>query len=245
MTSSQIPEPDHSERTDEVKAFFNQWRVYRTFVEHDYLYGSYAYKTLRGLLERNYPEGFSLIDLGCGDGEYMARTLAGTPVMSYEGVDLSDVALGLARGNMETAGCRCVFTNSDFVTSLQQRETPVDVIWIGLALHHLSLSQKASFLAYCRAALTACGMLVIYEPTLLENETRSQFLARCEAEMDEHWTEITGEEREGMREHINSADFPETVETMREIGLHNGFARVESVWVAPSQLFQVIVFRAS
>ncbi|MEI7634199.1 MAG: L-histidine N(alpha)-methyltransferase [bacterium] len=246
MTSDQFFEPAAAdERTDEVKAFFNQWHVYRTIMDHDYTGEVNAHKALRDLLIHDFPGGFSIIDLGCGDAGYMAQMLAGTPVSYYEGVDLSDVALDLARKNMEVVGCQCVFSNYDFVRNLQERESPVDVIWIGLSLHHLSSVQKEMFLAYCRSALTARGLLIIYEPMLEEGETREEFLGRCEAEIDAHWTALAPDEREAICEHVISADFPESVMTLREMGLRNGFARVESVWRNPTSLFQMIVFHAS
>ncbi|MGW7514982.1 SAM-dependent methyltransferase [Streptomyces sp. NPDC054796] len=63
--------------------------------------------SVRTLLQRALPDdggGERLLDLGCGEGEWLARALAGRPGARGEGVDVSAIALTEARRSLDAAG---------------------------------------------------------------------------------------------------------------------------------------------
>ena len=76
----------------------------------DYLEHRDLYATLKTLLlERAAKGALSLADLGCGDSDYISRTLGeaggSATVCSYTGVDLSEPAIDISRRNIAKCAC--------------------------------------------------------------------------------------------------------------------------------------------
>jgi SAM-dependent methyltransferase len=234
--------PDQ-QSTQEAKSFFDQWSVYRKAVEHNYLGHREVYAALHGFLNANFLRAFSLLDFGCGDAWFMAKALDGTRITEYQGMDLSTTALRLARDNLERLDCQKRLTQDDFYQVLQRTTRTVNVIWMGLSLHHLPSAQKELFLVSCRKALRPGGCLLVYDPVLQDHEDREAFIERwwdvCQAE----WTAMTATEAQQIREHVLRCDFPESPLSYREQGLRHGFRQVESLFADPRGIYQLLCFR--
>jgi hypothetical protein len=52
----------------------------------------------------------------------------------------------------------------DFVSAMRGRPEPADVVWIGLALHHLQTPDKQVLMREVRAVVGDGGRFLIYEP---------------------------------------------------------------------------------
>jgi len=239
--SGSMPE---AENTEEVRAFFTQWKTYQCIMEHNYLRHREAYAALHQFLLGHFQKPFSVLDFGCGDAAAMADALHGTKVHQYEGVDFSAVALRLAEKNMEKIRCRRNFLCEDFSVVARKTEARADLLWIGLSFHHLSASQKTEFVGFCRRILGTSGYFLCFEPVLAEGESRPQFLERWWSACQAQWTALTAKEREDIRRHVFSADFPETISFLEQIGHQHGFRRVESLFCDPDRLYQLVCFHA-
>ncbi len=232
------------EDTESVKKFFDGWGTYWRVVEYDYTGHREIYACLNAFLKEHFPEPFTIIDFGCGDSSYMVRGLAGTRVRKYLGVDLSEVALGLARENLEGLGYETGFIQGDYFPIARERDLKADVIWIGLSLHHLSSGQKREALEAFRKILDGGGYLLIFEPMLRPGETREEFLRRFRKICRTGWTRLTSEEREATIKHVMAADFPESIETLREMAREKGFSAVRSLCRGGEDLFELVSFSA-
>ena len=94
-----------------VRQFFDQWHVYKRVVALNYLHHREAYAALAEALDR-FDRPFSFLDLGAGDAAWTSRILQGRPLVRYEAVDLSPVALlGLALAVSILANYALVFGN--------------------------------------------------------------------------------------------------------------------------------------
>lgn len=231
-------------KTEELKAFFDHWKTYQKAMDHDYLGHRGAYSLLGSFLAGRFPEGFSILDLGCGDAGFMARTLAPLKVRSYCGVDLSETVLSMARNNMGIVPCSRDFINADFVDFIEEGTETADVIWIGLSLHHLTAERKEEFLAKCLRRLNVGGFLLVYEPMRLANESRKQYLKRWLATCENHWPALDPHEKKHLFEHVCECDFPENLSAYQAMGKRAGFQKVTSLFGDAWRIHELVCFHA-
>ncbi|NCC52526.1 MAG: class I SAM-dependent methyltransferase [Spartobacteria bacterium] len=229
--------------TRAVHDFFQGWMLYWRVVDENYISHREIYSALNAFLKAHYKEPFILLDCGCGDSSYMVKGIAGTAIHEYIGIDLSENALDLSQQNIEGLGFDVTLVQGDFSKQISALETRPDVVWIGLSLHHLPLEQKKKFMKDCRGILDGTGHhLLIFEPYLKEGETREEYLARWWAECHDHWVAISDEEREATKQHVFSADFPESFSTFRAIAKEAGFADADVVLADPKELYAFMAF---
>jgi SAM-dependent methyltransferase len=243
MPIDQVFQRCEDERIDVVRAFFDQWTLYQKIAHNDYLYHYEAYKILHELLASSFNRPFLVIDLGCGDASFMTGALLGTAVDGYVGVDISSVALDLARNNMAEITCSKSFLNGDFYALLDEDIGKFDLIWIGLSMHHLSLQQKDHFIARCCQALKPGGKLMVLEPTMRDGEDRGEFCRRWHDVCMSKWNALLDGEKQAISTHVFDSDFPESILTLRRIGTGHGFKEVESLFCDPDDIYHLICFQ--
>jgi len=226
--------------TNEVKAFFDKWIIYKKAMDANHFGHREAYGALRRLLMSEFPHGFSLIDFGCGDAGFVAAALKGTSLEKYFGVDLSGVALDLARKNMEDVPCEPIFIEGDFFVVAKDLDVKVDVIWIGLNLHHLPPDEKDRFFASVTRLMNPGGSFIIFEPMCLEGEDRTDHANRWWRVCQRKWTVLSRQEMELLRDHIFSADYPETFRAMEELARRHGFRQIRSMFRDPDKLYEMV-----
>jgi SAM-dependent methyltransferase len=237
--TARSPDKIAGQDTAEVRAFFEQWAIYRRIVDLDYLNHRGAYEAIdRALGQIDRP--FSFLDLGAGDAERTSRVLRGKSVTHYEAIDLSGTALQLARANAETLGCpvRCV--QGDFFSYVTKMADRFDVVFIGLSLHHLTAEGKRVFLPELRRILPTGGRLIIYEPIREPDESRDDVLARWWCHVEAAWTELTPEELAKSKEHVFGNDYPEPVDDYVGMMTAAGFASTKVLYTDPQELYSVI-----
>lgn len=234
---------EDNERIDVVRAFFDQWNLYQKIMHNDYLYHHEIYKILHELLAVSFHEPFSVLDLGCGDAFFMGKAVSDTLVDRYVGVDISEIALDLARNNMADVPCSRSFVKGDFYALLDGDMGKFDLIWTGLSMHHLSLLQKDHFIAKCCQILKPDGRLMAFEPTMRDGEDRDEFCRRWRNVCISKWNALSDEEKEGISRHVFSSDFPESLTTLRQIGTRHGFRDVRSLFCDADELYQLACFQ--
>jgi len=143
--------------------FHQQWRIYRTLVEENYLFHREAYACLHRILVEEVDQSFRFLDIACGDASASTAALQGTRIAHYHGIDLSATALELARQALAALACPVTLQQADFVEALRDHVTPVDVAWIGLSLHHLETPAKLAVLRRLRRIVGEDGLLMLYE----------------------------------------------------------------------------------
>jgi hypothetical protein len=164
-------------RETSATVFQEDWRIYQKMVEHNYLFHRDAYRRLHEVLTTG-PRPFQFLDLACGDATCSTQALSGTEVASYCGVDLSDDALQIASRTLSDLPCPVTLLRGDFAEALAEMRKPVDVIWIGLSLHHLRKEAKLAVMRAARALLDERGTLLVYENTSPDGEDRGGWLQR-------------------------------------------------------------------
>jgi hypothetical protein len=118
---------------------------------------------------------------------------------------------------------------------------PIDMVWIGMSLYHLQTEEKAGLMKDVHAALFPHGLFLIWEPTLLDGESRAEWLDRFSS-CRPQWAAITDEEFAAMESHMRLADFPEPAESWKAMGRQAGFGPAEQLFMMPDRLGRVFKF---
>jgi SAM-dependent methyltransferase len=235
-----VPSGEDAER---VRQFFDQWQLYKKVVALNYLHHRQAYAAVAGALDR-FARPFRFLDLGAGDAAWTSRVLQRRPVQRYEAVDLSPVALDLARQNFAGAAFETAFTTGDFCETLRSGGSLEDVIFIGLSFHHLPLADKMAMLPVIRARLAEGGSFLCYEPIKAEGENRERVLERWWQDVLQNWTELTAEELRAVQDHVFNNDYPESCEAYERMARESGFAETRILYRDPHLFYAVIECRA-
>ncbi len=231
------------EDATQVKAFFDQWAVYRRILEGDYLHHRAAYAAIGRALEE-LDAAFSFLDLGAGDAECTVGLLTGRPVERYEAVDLSAVALALAQERAAVLPGVKTFVQADFVTHVRATRERFDIVFIGLSFHHLPRAHKRALLPELRRIVKPGGRLLIYEPILRADETREAVLVRWWEVVRRTWTNLAPGDLEKVRDHVFGNDYPESFATYAELFEAAEFREMRVLFTDADELYAVFEARA-
>jgi SAM-dependent methyltransferase len=223
--------------------FQQEWQVYRTLVDENYLFHREAYACLHQILVEEAHKPFRFLDIACGDATASVAALTGTQISHYHGIDLSAAALDLAHQALAVLECPVTLARADYVESLRDRLEPADVVWIGLSLHHLRSPEKLEVMRAIRKVLGAGGLLLIYEDTSPDGEDRDGWLQRWD-DQKPMWTGYSPEGWDTITSHVHAADYPETASAWFSLGREAGFDDVREIFVAPSDLLRLYAMRA-
>ena len=126
--------------------FNKELRTYRKIVGANLMYHREVYGLLRHLLVEHAPASFRFLDIACGDASASAAMLRTMAISNYVGIDLSEASLRLAARQLEGLPCPVELRCSDFAQAMAKWSEPVDVIWIGMSLHHVPARMSAPLL---------------------------------------------------------------------------------------------------
>jgi ubiquinone/menaquinone biosynthesis C-methylase UbiE len=233
---------EEPESSTSQELFTQEWQVYRKMVDNDYLFHAGAYRSLRQFLIEEMDRPFLFLDIACGDASMSVKALEGTKVAGYHGIDISKQALDIAERNLAALGCPIELEQRNFVEALSTRQKKLDVVWIGLSLHHLRGPGKLEVMQRVRELMHGDGCLLVYENASPDGESREKWLERWDAQKST-WTAYIPAEWDYVTAHVHAADFPETEADWHNLGTQAGFRSTETVFISPSSLFRLYVFR--
>jgi SAM-dependent methyltransferase len=243
MPSFNKTEERSSADASTIAVFQSEWETYRKAVENNFLFHRQAYARLHEVIAQDFTRPFQFLDVACGDASAIANALVGTAIANYTGIDFSPQAIELAGKNLSALGCPVTLIQRDFLEAINDARDPVDLVWIGLSLHHLRTAEKLGFMKKVRAILKPNGRLMVFENTSPDGEDRSSWLRRWD-EQQTKWTAYSVDEWTRMANHVHAADFPETVSAWRSLGNDAGFRCSEDVYTTPTDFFRVWSFAA-
>lgn len=234
--------------SDLSNEFFNeQWQLYQKVLNENYMGHTEIYGTLHDFLVNYYNnKAFNILDLGCGDASFSSQVLLDTKIYSYCGIDLSEPALRIARGNMEKVPGEKTFIQEnlfDLVLQLGQNlKDNFDVILASFSLHHLSLEQKECLISQLPNLLKANGVFLLIDIVRLPGENREAYIRRYLENVRQYWSLLTPQEFFKVEEHISSSDFPETQETLYSLAQKYKFSQVDCLYRDPLDTTQLLCF---
>ncbi|MDJ0800578.1 MAG: class I SAM-dependent methyltransferase [Calothrix sp. MO_167.B12] len=227
--------------------FFNeQWQLYQKVLNNNYMGHQEIYGILHDFLGNYFQTPFSLLDLGCGDASFTTQALLNTLISAYKGIDLSEVALEIAQGNLERIPCEKTFIQDDILTAVnqlvKQQEYSFDVVITSFALHHLSLEEKDSVIGQIFHLLKPHGILIIIDAIRLSAEDRETYIKRYLNNVRQDWSLISSQEYAMIENHISTCDFPESQNTLSAIARKHNFDRYECLYEDDFETTQLLCF---
>lgn len=213
------------------KSFFDNWSTYDKLIYYNYMLHNEIHAVLGDFLRDTVPDEFCMLDLGCGNCSQIAKTLKGTGIKHYIGVDLSYPPLEKAATYFEDLGCNTELIEDDYMHYFSNCEKEhFEVVLSGYSVHHLYYNDKQSFFDNCYRTLKNGGYFVHYDVVRLHEETREQYIQRYYSKIDE-WANLDKEEIATVKEHIKQYDFPSSYEELVFMAVNSGFT------VKPGRLY--------
>lgn len=216
--------------------------TYRKVEDANYIAHREVYGLLHDVLMAEAPDGFVFADLGCGTATGSAKSLAGTRVGRYVGVDISEPSLDVARDALRDLACPVELRRQDFPEAVENWSGPLHVVWIGQSLHHLRAPEKRKFMQQVARLLPADGLFLIWEPTCLEGEDREGWMERFR-QMRPYWPAVSDEEFASFDSHHRASDYAETAKMWKGMAREAGFAQADELLTVPNGLACVYRFR--
>jgi SAM-dependent methyltransferase len=227
--------------TSDQELFAKGLATYQKVIAGNHFDHEQVYNLLREVLLKNAKDGFVFADLACGHSPYSAAALAGTGVARYVGVDISTPALDLAKEALAPLSCPIELRCQDFVESIDGWEGPLDVVWIGLSLHHLHTSEKRAFIRKVERLLPRDGVFLIWEPTCLEGEDRESWVKRFGQFLN--GLPFSNDECAALDSHQRASDHPETAAAWKEMAREAGFEQAHALLAPVNEFTGVYLFR--
>ena len=209
-----------------VKDFFDAWSIYDRVLDLNYMFHDEIYRGIATLLMQRFAaRPFSILDLGCGSAQHLAKALQGRMISRYLGYDLSETALGQARRNLAPLNCPMEFKQADFFEGIRAGDEKFSLIFSSYALHHLKSADKERFFQIARQRLTADGILLLIDIAREENEDRAEFLDHYCRWIQSKWNSLPQGALDLIFNHIRQSDFPEPDTAVHAMAERGGFVR--------------------
>jgi SAM-dependent methyltransferase len=242
IASNQGPSHDPEEAT----RWFNQWHVYRSIVDANWMAHREIFSAVRVWALMRYPGPFTLLDLGCGDAGFIKSTFDDTGLWAYTGVDASHAAIAKARSELAGARFKVQLVEADMLAYLRESPAPaaktLDIILASYAVHHLPALEKREFFHLARAKLAPRGTLLFADIFRHGGEPRDKYLERYIGMMRRDWTGLTTESLASTIEHVNQRDFPETGEAFSAMAREAGFLEPQELFRDATGFHRLMVF---
>jgi cyclopropane fatty-acyl-phospholipid synthase-like methyltransferase len=230
------------ETLNDQTLFLEGLATYELVVRENLMDHRGVYAALRHALVADAPRPFTFLDLACGSATASVGALTGTKIGRYVGVDISEPSLALAARHLQDLHCPVELRCEDFVAAVERWDEPVDVVWIGMSLHHLKAPQKLAFMRRINTIVPRGGLFMIWEPTCYEHEDRAGWLDRF-LTLRSAWSAISDEQFEAFDSHMRASDFPETASHWLKLGLAAGFSQAEEVYKMQNEMARVYRYR--
>jgi len=198
--------------------FAQQWTSYRAVVEHNLMEHQAVAATTASTLENWLAacpadaQPPRMVDLGCGDLALLAPVLKRLPLGSYTGLDLTAEVLPLAQQALGTVAYPCRWLEGDLLRwardSAAEQDEPVDILHSAFAIHHLSDSQKATFLQAARRRISPNGLFLWVDVFRQPGESRAAYLERYCQRIVGGWGVLSDAQREHVLDHVTRLDQP-------------------------------------
>ena len=225
-----------------TEMFDERLAVYQAVLAHDLMEHREISAALGAWLRRRFAEPFSVLEVGCGDGSVTARTLAGLPVRSYTGVDLSASGLAHAAERFATAGVEARFERADMLEFVRAARGSWDVLLASFVLHHLPPASKRAFMIEAARVVAPGGALLLVDVFRREGETREAYLGRYLPRLRETWAVVGRDGVELAVAHVSEHDFPEPEVDVRDWAAAAGFAAPERLYAGIDDMQRALAF---
>lgn len=214
------------EDSDSYAFFMTQWRTYQKVIDENYMVHRELYGAASHWICKDLGPSPVMLDLGCGDGSAAKILLESRPFSRYIGVDGALLALEMGRRTLGLLGNKLELHHADMRDYLRgAAPRSADVILVSFALHHLTDTEKKSFLHLCRKILTRNGLLIVIDLFRQDGESRTDCLESLCEKVRSDWAALDDSEKNTIIEHIRNHDYPSEVGAFLETAHAEGLEK--------------------
>jgi ubiquinone/menaquinone biosynthesis C-methylase UbiE len=198
--------------------FDRQWATYRAVVRHNLMEHQALAAATAAALESwlaQRPSRASavaappvMVDLGCGDLALLAPVLQRLPLGGYTGLDLTAAVLPLAKAALGPVPYPCTWQEGDLLAWSQSEGAPVDILHSAFAIHHLSHTEKATFLQAARRRIAPGGLVLWADVFRQPGEGLAAYRHRYSTRIHQGWRVLSAEQQGQVIDHLSSFDIP-------------------------------------
>lgn len=225
--------------------FSDSWPIYQHIMQLNYMEHQEIYASVRQYVLKNYPQPFSVLELGCGDASWSAQSFEGTAIQTYTGVDLAATGLELAPKNLRRLNCLIKLKQQEMQDFLDYCGLKLDIILISFVLHHLAAAEKQMLLQHCWQHLNSRGTLLLIDVFCRDRESRPEYLRRYYDYIQSQWQQLPSQSIAVVRDHISNSDFPESETTVRTWAREIGFNQVELIYLGTQEAHKALALSKS
>lgn len=205
--------------------FEKAWNLYESIAIGNHMSHREIYVLVATRLSQLYVKGgYKMLDLGCGDTRFLEPCFSVSRPAFYQGVDLSDAALDLARKRLGYLG-KTAWAKQDLLEHLKQDTEKYDVIFSGYAVHHLTTASKSEVFASASRHLESGGCFMLVDVIRESEQTREAYIADYLSKIRNNWQGLTAQMVDEACAHVAAFDFPESFETLDLMAQRAGFQK--------------------
>lgn len=217
--------PNASLHSDPTEIFLKSWQVYQEIIDHNYMFHREISAATRTEIERVEPaKPLRLIDLGCGDASMALPLLNPDRIALYQGCDLSQPALDIARRQLTDRHIPHRVVCDDMRTFIaEQPDASADVIIASYALHHLNATDKQQLIRDVIRTLEPGGKFLLIDIFREPSEDRASYIKHYMAAVRNTWHALNPESQSLVIDHATEFDFPEDADFYQSLWQKAGF----------------------
>ena len=188
--------------------FSDNWNVYQKIIANNYmLHKEFSSATMEALAQAAIPIK-SVLDLGCGDAQLIAKDLATINIEAYTGYDLSEAALAQAEHFLQNLPAKKTLCLGRMENLLASSNEYWDLIYSSYAIHHLSDQGKQEIMQEVYHHLNPSGLFIMIDVMRQHDQTREAYMDYYIGGIRKNWPGLEIKEQDMIANHIHEYDYP-------------------------------------
>lgn len=226
----------------EIKSFFEGWQLYQQVIKYNYMCHHEIYTWLSNKIKPLNNLLGSVLEVGCGDAYMMSKIAKSGSIAQYVGVDLSDQALEYAQKNLSIHTSNLSLISGEMLAEVKNLEAEFNTVVGSYSIHHLQADEKKELFENIYRLLSPNGRFFLIDIVSHGEESRIDYLNRGIVHYYKNWIKLTLEQKEMVKNHVLSSDYPESFREWNNIASAAGLRCLSSEYLDKQELFGAMEF---
>jgi ubiquinone/menaquinone biosynthesis C-methylase UbiE len=226
----------------EIKSFFEGWQLYQKVIQYNYMRHNEIYNWLCNKIKTQDNALDNVLEVGCGDAYMMSKIAKLYSLSEYVGIDLSDQALKFAYENLSKRTISLKLISGEMLEEIKRINGEFSTVIGSYSIHHLQEVEKNELFENIYRLLLPDGRFYLIDIVSYEDESRIDYLNRGILQYYENWIALTYKQKEGVKNHVLSSDYPESFQEWNKIASTVGLQCLSSEYLDEQELFGAMEF---
>ena len=219
-------------------AIFNRsWNIYAKVVKANHMKHFEFQQCTKNALNQFVDHPFRILDLGCGDASSLKPILKKSMVTNYLGIDLSSAAIEIAQSNLKQLEEKAQWLSGDLNSIALKREDNFDIVYSSFAIHHLLDRNKEQLFKMIFEHLKPGGIFIYIDAYQKFSTGLDAYRTEYSEWVDDTWQALSGQEKQEIKDHLCTCDFPSTQSWTSQTLLNLGFKLLDSNFEDPRHFY--------